>query len=263
LGDVDGDGDTDLLLPCGSDQQLFLNDGTGHFAPGGSFPPDGQDFTLGDVDDDGDLDAFGALYTSSANFRADLLYINDGQGHFADETGTRLPDSAGYNGVQSMLADLDGDGDLDGIILGWAHDPEYILLNDGTGHFSRSMHFLPGAFATPWSVRYEPGDIDSDGDIDLVLPDPNYVDNIILLNQGNAQFEWAPSSLFLWLQGACRDQGGNTICTNAALGDVNNDGALDLFLTRSGGLDTTQQNLLFIQANPAKIFLPLVSHRAP
>ena len=266
LGDVDGDGDLDLLLPCGwpADQQLFLNDGTGQFALGGSFPalPDGRfSFALGDVDDDGDLDAFGAWNAGSANFRADLLYMNDGYGQFMDETGTRLPDSAGYNGVQSLLADLDGDGDLDGIILGYAHDPEYILINDGTGHFSRSPQQLPGIFATPWSPGYEPGDIDSDGDIDLVIPDVGWTDNIVLLNQGNAQFEQPTSPLYHWLSGACRDEGDNLVCQDAALGDVNNDGALDLFLARGGGSDTVQQSLLFKHTELARIFLPsIISH---
>lgn len=264
LGDVDGDGDLDLLLPCWwpADQQLFLNDGTGHFALGGSFParPSGSvSFVFGDVDDDGDLDALGEW----------SIYINDGHGQFVDETETRLPDSAGYNGVQSVLADLDGDGDLDGIVLGSAHDPEYVLINDGTGHFSRSQQ-LPAVYAGNcyWSPCYEPGDIDSDGDIDLVIPDPSdsSPQNIVLLNQGNAQFEEPSSPWYNWLWGACRDQGGtgNKICQNAALGDVNNDGALDLFLARGGGLDTVQQSLLFKRTElAAKSFLPVIMHRAP
>jgi hypothetical protein len=266
LGDVDGDGDLDLLLPCWwpADQQLFLNDGTGHFSLGGSFPVLTYGygyFVLGDVDDDGDLDALGA---GNGCGRADLLYVNDGQGHFVDESETRLPGSDGYNGVQAVLADLDGDGDLDGIILGHAYDPEYVLINDGTGHFSRLSQELPAIFATPWSASYEPGDLDGDGDIDLVIPDSGYRDSIVLLNQGNAQFEEPSPPLSHYLWGACKDQGGigNEICQDAALGDVNNDGALDLFLARGGGLDIVQQSLLF-KHPAARVFLPVINRRVP
>ena len=271
LGDVDGDGDLDLLLPCWpTDQQVFLNDGSGYFAPGGTFPVlpyDSGSFALGDVDDDGDLDALGVWPGSNVNQRADLLYINDGHGNFVDETATRLPDSSGYNGAQSVLADLDRDGDLDGIILGSSHDPDYVLVNDGTGRFTRSPQLLPAIYANFWLGGVEVGDIDSDGDIDLALPDPvngKYTETILLLNQGNAQFEEPSQQLYPFLRGACRDQGGtgNKICESAALGDVNSDGALDLFLARIGGSDTVQQSLLFEYLQPERIFLPAIRLRA-
>jgi len=64
LGDIDGDGDLDVLLAVGdwsgSDDKLWLNDGRGHLTDSGL--PLSPDFSsgvgLGDLDGDGDLDAF-------------------------------------------------------------------------------------------------------------------------------------------------------------------------------------------------------------
>ena len=65
---------------------------------------------LGDVDGDGDLDAwFGCGLSGSSPSHVDVLYLNDGEGNFTD-SGQRL-NTVSTGDVQ--FGDLDGDGDLD------------------------------------------------------------------------------------------------------------------------------------------------------
>ncbi|MBE0565598.1 MAG: VCBS repeat-containing protein [Krumholzibacteria bacterium] len=112
-GDYDNDGDLDLyLVNSGNANKLFRNEGGGSFADatGGTPLGDtglGQGVAWGDYDNDGDLD----LYLSNL-ITANRLFRNDGSGTFVDvAAGTPLADAA--NGTGVAWGDYDGDGDLD------------------------------------------------------------------------------------------------------------------------------------------------------
>jgi hypothetical protein len=113
--DADGDEDLDLLLVRGlfsedAPHNLLINEGEAHFID--ETPPEWRDepcrnFTVcvGDVDNDGDLDAFRSAPQGCA------LWLNDGQGAF-----TRVLEEMVWNelpGSGAVLCDLDDDGDLD------------------------------------------------------------------------------------------------------------------------------------------------------
>ncbi|MEE8261448.1 MAG: VCBS repeat-containing protein, partial [Gammaproteobacteria bacterium] len=110
LGDVDADGDLDLVAGNAGVSRVYVNDGAGGFTDSGQALGfnDTRSVTLGDVDGDGDLD----LVEGNSNFGtiiADRVYVNDGAGNFTD-SGQAL----GASGTQSVtLGDVDGDGDLD------------------------------------------------------------------------------------------------------------------------------------------------------
>jgi hypothetical protein len=154
-GDLDRDGDFDVLLASQLAEELWVmeNDGRGRFTrsqrldfPGpfrrGGF---GQGMSLGDIDDDGDLDLAMAHedYTGAHGRVAHGLYVNDGTGVLVEESASRFDIGAAsfigrLVGDNGKLADLDYDGDLDFFVFTQAGGPPLnfqLFLNDGTGRF--------------------------------------------------------------------------------------------------------------------------------
>jgi hypothetical protein len=233
LGDVDGDGDLDLITAnLGQQNQLYRNDGPanpGHFSivPSAIQPPQTQNtgsVTLGDVDNDGDLDLVFGNSSGSGTGNPNRLYLNDGGGRFNDVTGTLLPLASFSYTADVLLDDVDRDGDLDLFI---ASGTSALYLNDGPanlGHFTDvTTTHVPGA--TPYTNAAALGDVDGDGDPDLILGTSSSNQDQLYLNDGAGVFSVgaAPSPH----QDSTR---------RVALGDVDNDGDLDLMaLTSSLG----------------------------
>ena len=164
LGDVDGDGDLDLMAGNeGEANRLYLNDGNGLFTDSGQ-ALGGFNTTavaLGDVDGDGDLDLMEANH--GQNNRA---YLNTG-GLFVDTNQS----IGALRTTSVVLGDVDGDGDLDYIggndftdILGSHGQPNQLWWNNGGGLFSDSGERLGSAYTLSMAL----GDVDGDGDLDLV-----------------------------------------------------------------------------------------------
>ena len=214
-GDVDGDGDLDLVIATEFGQnRLLLNDGAGSFsdATAGRLPTasrDSEDIALADFDGDGDLD----LLFVSEDDQTNEFYLNDGSGTFA-EASDRLPTTGTTNGV--LAADLDGDGDLD-VVLGNAGQNVF-WENDGSGQFTDATAArLPAA--SDITQDLEAGDVDGDGDLDLIVG--NEDDNRLLLNDGTGVFTEATAGRLPLSPGLEETR-------EADFGDVDADGDLDL-----------------------------------
>jgi len=120
FGDVDGDGDLDLLFANvafvgGNDPQdrLLINDGRGFFTDetAGRLPVDDRntiDGDLIDMDADGDLDIVQCYFMPGG---IDVLQ-NDGTGVFVKRTPIYVPPFAGSI-IDAEGADVSGDGGLD------------------------------------------------------------------------------------------------------------------------------------------------------
>ncbi|MFO8054009.1 MAG: FG-GAP-like repeat-containing protein [Bacteroidales bacterium] len=205
---------------------------------------------LGDVDNDGDLDAV----TVDA-YDAVEVWFNDGNGNFVDSAF--YPSSNDFYGVE--LEDVDNDGDLDiiAIAFGWSSDTE-IFLNDGNGNFTSTytlntddteeskladldgdgyvdlfhtgsspeiwINSGSGSFTSAGTISIMGGDMsdvvledfDGDGDIDAFMSNDNG-SNEIWFNNGNGNFTYGNSY----------GQGSNSF-TGVAAGDFDNDGDMDV-----------------------------------
>ncbi len=127
VGDVNGDGALDLVAVGAGQDRLLLNDGSAHFfdATPALLPVDnsaGTSVAMVDLDRDRDLDL--VIGNSAAAAR---LYINDGNGRFADRTPLLPVASRTLAAVN--VADLDGDGDDDLLLVGTVSTESRIYLS--------------------------------------------------------------------------------------------------------------------------------------
>ncbi|MCA9189010.1 MAG: cadherin-like domain-containing protein, partial [Planctomycetales bacterium] len=124
---------------------------TDYFRNSGQQLPVNQNHSaaVGDLDGDGDLDAF--LVSGSGGAR---VWSNDSYGFFSD-TGQRLGND---NQVYATLADVDNDGDLDAYAAAFGQDR--LFVNDGGGVFVESVQAFPATYTNEAAFA----DIDDDGD---------------------------------------------------------------------------------------------------
>ncbi len=126
-GDVDGDGDVDIVAVSAGQDRLLVNDGTGHFfdATASAMPLDaskGTSAALVDLDRDRDLD----LVIGNAGGET-RLYLNDGAGQFVDRTPLLPIRPDGTVWVAATNVDADADQDL--VILNAAPTPARLYLS--------------------------------------------------------------------------------------------------------------------------------------
>jgi enediyne biosynthesis protein E4 len=122
----------------------------------------GAGVAIGDVDGDGLPDVFLPSLERPA-----ALYHNDGGMHFTDITASSGIDTRDLQTTSAVLADLDGDGNLD-LIVGTFGGPLKLWLGDGKGHFrdaTAASGLVGGYAATTITVA----DVDGDGDLDVYV----------------------------------------------------------------------------------------------
>ncbi len=171
LGDLDGDGDLDMLF-VDSDMQTikvgvsFNDEGYLMSSSPVLSPYDGyiEAIKLGDLDSDGDLDAFMA---NSGDNNGNLVWLNDGTGNF-ESSGQTIGNRPS---VDVALGDLNADGHLDVFVAnayGNAADTieNTVWFNDGSGQFYDSGQNLGG---DAFSIEVDLADVDGDGDLDAWL----------------------------------------------------------------------------------------------
>ena len=184
LGDLDGDGDLDVVIGNETPKnRLLINDGTGVFTDSAKNLPtpyeeETRQVLLFDVDGDKDLDIVFCNLTCNAcnqytrNPQVRLL-INDGKAHFTEETGTRLPKNT-WSSWDGGYLDMDADGDLDLILCtidvpGFTPGPVRAYRNDGKGFFSDVTSDVMPASAVGRGWDVEVADLNKDGALDMSI----------------------------------------------------------------------------------------------
>lgn len=209
----------DLWRPLYAFNSVWLSDGQGlpHDTGQKLGLGSSEAVALGDMDADGDLDAFVANSSykdeqwETVAYDPNRVWLNDGQGTFSD-SGQQLGDQRSYN---VALGDLDGDGDLDALVGNQGSDE--VWWNDGRGHFSLGDQTLG---RSPTRTLYL-ADLDGDSDLDAFLGGARQ--GRIWLNDG---------------QGFFTDSGQRINYSSRhalALGDVDRNGTLDIV---AGKLDS-------------------------
>jgi hypothetical protein len=247
VGDLDGDTFADLVLGNQGQDLVLMNRGAGslHQTPSQRtfvdetdqrLPPENittQDVELSDVDRDGDLDLV------CGNEGGNQLLINNGTGHFTDETATRFPQLANMETRKVTLADVDTDGDPDIFLsnvafLGGKNPQNRLYLNDGHGFFTDvTGERLP---ATPgFTMDGKFIDADYDGDLDLITAGWNGPIRFFR-NDGTAHFSEATTDVLPPIASAAN--------IGIEIADVNRDGRFDIYVVRRGQADI----LLFAEA---------------
>lgn len=154
--------------------------------------------TVGDVDGDGDED----IFMTHLNGESNTLYINDGGGVFHDDTTRwRLSNpSLTRTGWGTRFFDYDNDGLLDlyiangavivesgdGVDPAFPYDQPNQLFRNTSDGFDEVTHLAwqtPKPFGSSRGAAF--GDIDNDGDIDIVVTDCGGPARLLLNRVGN------------------------------------------------------------------------------
>ncbi|MCL4858857.1 MAG: VCBS repeat-containing protein [Caldilineaceae bacterium] len=224
LGDLNGDGHVDAVVAQGSfgsaqENVIWLNNGDGIFAESEQFigSGDSRSVALADLDGDGDLDIIIAN-AGSAIPNDDEIWINQG-GAQGGQAGVFVLGQSLANGESFLVkvGDLDGDGDLDAIIVG--AQGVQIWWNDGNGNFSAGPAF---PFFGLNDIAL--GDLDGDGDLDIVMAgEGQFFPSQIFWNEWNTRQAFTPGPLLVTAG----------VNSGVAIADLDNDGHADIYLATS------------------------------
>lgn len=225
IGDVDGDGDLDVVAPrayANGGFVLLRNEGGGRFGAPQTYAGTGRatGIVMADFNADGRLDV--ALTDSDALTTGNTVSIYFGNG----TSSTFAPRQAVSVGTGAVVpvgiaaADFDGDGDVDLAVAGYGYvgtgSSVILLRNSGNGTFAAPISFPSGE--GPYDLAV--GDLTGDGRPDLVIGHENY--RVTVLANNAAGGFAAPLTYTV---------GGTyagPLFPTVALGDVDRDGDFDV-----------------------------------
>ncbi len=253
VGDIDNDGDPDLLVTNLGPDLLFRNNGDGTFTEigqeaGVNDPRWSTSASFLDYDRDGDLDLYVASYVdftvrthkrcnaptgeqdycTPAAYRpqGDRLYRNEGKGRFRDATQAAGIGAAIGPGLGVVCADFNGDGWGD-IYVANDGAANLLWINQKNGTFVENGLLSGAAFAMNGMPRAgmgaTAGDFDNDGDPDLLVTNLTREGYTLFRNNGRGDFHDESDAFGITKY--------SFLSTGFGVGwfDYDNDGWLDLF----------------------------------
>ncbi|MBX5438705.1 MAG: VCBS repeat-containing protein, partial [Thermoflavifilum sp.] len=184
--DVNHDGYPDLYVVSGGGEfynhmkplldRVYLNDGHGHFIKDtAALPPMYENkscVAVADVNGDGYPDLFVGGRADAMDYGTipqSYLLVNDGHGHFRDETDQLAPGLKHIGLVTDAIwTDFNEDGKPDLIVVGeWM--PITFFQNMGNGHLKNVTRQMGLEYTNGWWRRIVAADLDGDGKMDYVV----------------------------------------------------------------------------------------------
>ena len=155
------------------------------------------------------------LLVDSYSEKALFSFLNKGNGHFEKNIIMKYDDQNKFIS-EIKSGDLDQDGDID-IIISIHNDEELIVYkNEGNGFFDEKKIDIKNKGA--YSIQLT--DLDSDGDIDILSNNLTSEKVILFLNDGKGNFS---KEITIPIQ--------HEFIESMSIGDVNQDGLIDIFIT--------------------------------
>jgi tetratricopeptide (TPR) repeat protein len=224
--DYDSDGDVDLYVgsydqASSTYKHYLLNNDMGRFkdvSEEAGIKHSGKESSaaFADYDNDGFLDLF------IVREDGDILYRNAGKGVFENVTDKAQVGSK-TGGNRALFFDMDHDGDLD--LYETRSNSNMMFRNNGDGTFQEQAEKMGMSCKNANSREAAFADFDDDGDIDLFVVNEN-ASNTLFSNQRQGFFKDITE------ESGLKSNGGSGA---VAVGDYNNDGFPDLFITSVNG----------------------------
>jgi len=236
VADIDKNGYKDIIAGGSSSNGIGIiktnNNGTGGnitVLPNSNYFL--QNLTFGDFNNDGWIDIMCCDDNAASH-----IYLNDGAGNYPSQSNIinfNLPNGSDNSGnYGSVWTDFDNDGDLDLYIakcrqsVSNPSDPRRInvmFVNNGNGTFTENAAaYNINIGWQSWTASF--GDIDNDGDLDLMVTNHDHASQI-MQNDGTGVYTDITSSTGFTVS--------DITPIESVMEDFDNDGFVDIFVTGS------------------------------
>lgn len=202
INDFNGDKNPDIFAVFnGLNNFIYLSEGEEYIVRDTvkTNNSDGLNISLGDIDNDNDIDAIVTNYKQPT-----ILWLNDGKGNFIKSDFEF--ESSNIN--STALGDINNDGNLD--LICSIYRKVIVWLNKGDGTFEKRDQ----------NIAYDKGygvvtlaDMDNDDDLDIIFSNNN-LGTSIWINDGEGMFSKIEQKL--------------SKCIHIALGDLDLNGQIDI-----------------------------------